>query len=371
MITEELKNFIKVSLQQGKTSEEIKNILRQGGGWNEQDLTEAFSFTAKSSGIFLRILIPIIVIGLVGGGYFFYKTKIEKQNVIATTVAPTTQEVTTTNATVVAPVQDTTSPLVSNNVAIKDCGTSRETPMLDAGYESTYKNDTALKCFGESALSCTNAKITIREGNPLDKFPAILQVLNNNGVCSFKFTGYQQKYNQCPLSSVKEIDFTKSNLNLSVPKLVFKDINKNDSERYTAIIFYAGSFTLPNTNDEFKKNGCTGDLSKTMSSLMNTARIKATETQIQSDIHDAIINLRMSYDEQAKSDYTGVCLNDLKPALDKLKKLSSKPVTCFDSVDAFAISVSSPTSGFLCEDITTSSYPAKNITKNIIGPQCQ
>jgi len=52
MVTKELMDYIKSSLTAGKTTEEIKNTLRQQGGWTENDLEEAFSSNQNTPSLF-------------------------------------------------------------------------------------------------------------------------------------------------------------------------------------------------------------------------------------------------------------------------------------------------------------------------------
>lgn len=42
MITQELVEYIKKEIAKGRTREDIRQVLISGGGWNEDDLSEAF-----------------------------------------------------------------------------------------------------------------------------------------------------------------------------------------------------------------------------------------------------------------------------------------------------------------------------------------
>lgn len=55
MITQELLNFIKQNISQGKSKEEVKRTLISGGGWKESDIEEAF----RLLGINVQSPIPI------------------------------------------------------------------------------------------------------------------------------------------------------------------------------------------------------------------------------------------------------------------------------------------------------------------------
>lgn len=219
MVTAELINYIQDSLKQGKTTEEIKEVLRQQGGWTEQDLLEAFALPSKNSGLFLKILIPIVLIVLGVGGYFLYKTNVFQQfvfkNEIAVPQSPAPQ----------AEIASSTEKLTTNNqasetliVSEKDCGRS-EPPEDTSGINNfedaalLYKNDSAMKCLGESALKCENAKLVYRTEERysiLHGFDSpTLQIISKNEACYFRITQTEQKYNECPLSLVKKVNETK------------------------------------------------------------------------------------------------------------------------------------------------------------------
>lgn len=225
----------------------------------------------KNNKGFAPLIIALIVAAVlvIGGGAYYLKNSVKKIENTNLAVNNTPQA----NQNDITKTEVQSNPVVKDTVLPeKDCGISKDTPTLDVGWESSYEGDPALKCFGESALSCANAKVVISGGNTLDKNPALLQVVKNNGVCSFKFTSYQKKYVQCPLSiTKKEIDLAKSDFGSS-PNLVYKDINLNDPERYSAGIFTSTIMIGFETKEQYQKNGCTGDLYATMSAIINKAR---------------------------------------------------------------------------------------------------
>jgi len=117
MITQQLIDFIKTQLEKGISKEVISKELI-ANGWKVEDVQAGFdsaSFVTanltteelphtnfselshfsnpvvasvdtttmvakKSSGMFLKILIPMFVLGLIGGGYYFYKIKVSPQS---------------------------------------------------------------------------------------------------------------------------------------------------------------------------------------------------------------------------------------------------------------------------------------------------
>ena len=73
MITQELIQFIQQSISQGKTKEEIRNILLSSGGWQESDIEEAFNSVEnnRKEGTSFKWVIVLFVLAVLGvGGYF-------------------------------------------------------------------------------------------------------------------------------------------------------------------------------------------------------------------------------------------------------------------------------------------------------------
>lgn len=307
MITKELQNYIQESLKQGKTIEEIKLLLQQSGaGWTEQDIMEAFTPIAplKNSKSVFKILVPIIVILVLGSGYYLYSTRISKINILSnqnikdtvgvnnTSINPTSEissnQNTITNSTSTPSVISTTNP--ESFVSEKNCGTAKEMPILDPGFELTYKNDPALKCFGESVLqNCTNAKITIPDVF-FDETPATLQIMNKTNGCYFKITQYQKNYDQCPLSAVKNINFDVN----KVPTLS-SDLNTKDPVKYAAQIFNYATMGLLLENQgntqKYTQNGCTGKLLATHLQILQDGRIKSKAITAQDEGEALIVEI--------------------------------------------------------------------------------
>lgn len=324
MINQQLLGFIKQQLLKGVDKETITKELL-GSGWSQLDVNEGFNIvntpvinptinpvinpttsnninnpiltqTTNHSGkkLLLIVIALFIIAGGVSGYYFrndipvikdliktktilpvneikqeeITKTQIQKENNTVQPQQEQNQGITTTEQSPISTTQVTKSVTLSE----KDCGVSKDTPLLDIGWEDSYQNDPALKCFGESAINCINAKVVITGGNMYDKSPAVLQIIKNNGICAFKFTGYQKKYNQCPLDSVKELDIDKS----TRTNFAYKEFNKTPSDRYASLIFNYASIFMPLTLDKngFDKLGCSGDLSIAITSLLNAGRAK-------------------------------------------------------------------------------------------------
>ncbi len=322
MINQQLLDFIKSQLSKGVDKETITKELL-GSGWVQADIQEGFnaintpvinpiinpiinpvvsnsvnnsvlSQTTNHSGKKVLLIIVVLFIITVGvSGYYFRndipvikdliksksvpvseikqkentQTQIQKEEA----VAPQQEQ----NQVVVETKQAPISTIqVTKSVTLfeKDCGVSKDTPLLDIGWEDSYQNDPALKCFGESATNCINARVVITGGNIYDKSPAILQIIKNNDICTFKFTGYQNKYNQCFINIVKELDINKS----TRTNFVYKEFNKIPSDRYAALIFNYASIFMPLTLDKngFDKLGCNGDLSMAITSLLDAGRAK-------------------------------------------------------------------------------------------------
>lgn len=325
-----------------------------------------------SKKIVLILLALFIVAGCASGYYFRNEIPLIK-DLIKSKIVPVS-EIKQEEQTQLEPEKiETTLPVITEEVVVssteiakttispeKDCGISRDTPGAD--WEFTYKDDPALKCFGESALNCTNAKIIITGGNFFDKNPALMQIIKNNGVCYFKYTGYQKKYTQCSLSRIQEIDTKKSDLEADNPILVFMDINKSNPEKYTASLFNF-MMLIPAIGEElYKSYGCTGDLYKIMTDSLIKARDKSIESKIKSTISSTKANAEIYFYKDGS--YKNVCTNELKSLTDTIINYST--VLCYDQADSFAVSATLG-SGYYCADNTGFDGV---ITKKITGTKC-
>lgn len=413
MINQQLLDFIKLQLSKGIDKETITKELI-GGGWTVQDIQEGFNTnitpvinppivnpiinpiinpvinpivpanvnnpiltqTNKHSGkkVLLIIIALFVIAGGASGYYFRNDIPIIKDLIKSKVVVPISEIKQEEQTQTELEKTETTLPVITEKAVIppteiakttispeKDCGVSNETPSAD--WEFTYKDDPALKCFGESALSCTNAKVVITGGNMFDKNPALMQIIKNNSVCSFKYTGYQKKYTQCSLSRIQEIDTKKSDLEADNPILVFMNIDKSNPEKYTASLFNFMMLMPAIGEDLYKSYGCTGDLYKIMTDSLTKARDKGIESSIKSTIASTRANAELYFDKNNGS-YKNVCTNELKSLTDTIIKYSA--ISCYDQADSFAVSATLG-SGYYCADNTGFDGA---ITKKITGPKC-
>lgn len=408
---QQLLDFIKQQLLNGTDKEAITKQLI-GGGWTEQDIKEGFNainqpiinpvinpiinpvistsvnnpiLTQTNKHLSKKILLIIIVVFLIAGGasgyYFRNDIPVIKDLIKSKAIVPINEiKQTGDTQTQIQPEQvnetivNTTNPIANNTIlSEKDCGISRDTPDPDDKLGYSYTGDPALKCFGESALNCTNAKVIITGGNTYDKNLALLQTINNNGTCLFKYTGYQNKYTQCPLNLVKELDISKSTLTSSNPIFVYKNIDTSNPEKYTASLYNSMIMMNLISNDQYQKNGCTGDLHETMSALMNKAKeniakIMAPENEIKSILHSFIAEVAMDSNTSLEFGFKGSCSKFSQPFVDQLKKQNVGVVKCFDSKDSIAMSASLSTGGFMCFD--TNNGLVEGMKSNITSPSC-
>jgi len=410
MINQQLLGFIKEQLQKGLNKEIISKELL-ANGWTAQDVEEGFnaistptpvstpnpisnpapvsnfgSFNSSGStpSTFMKekshpgkkIFLIILLLFLLGGGasaYYFRNDLLklpiikdffpsEMVNVVPTSDVNQDQNLLNQNT-------------IASELAEKDCGISKEVSTLDTGWESTYKDDPVLKCFGESALSCTNSKLTIKGVDFVtgSDSPTIAQIINSNGSCYFKITQSEQKYNQCPLNIVKNID-----LKSKFPDIKSQNPDTQYPEKYAAEIFTYGTMGLivENNGDDskFKNLGCTGDLFQTMATLLSKAKEKyLTENPPAKEIENILVSFMAKVSEDSNVSlefgFKDSCKKFAQPFIDELKKQNVGTVRCFDSKDSVAMSASLSTGGFMCFD--TNNGLVENMKNNIIGPKCQ
>lgn len=368
MITQELISYVKSELTKGKTREEIHKALSFGGGWTEEDLSEAFrevmpvgpiekqsqvfietstftqnktplqpkpvqpqvqtpfqppvqtpaqpvmsspisamninpvsnpspkpisnpgpivapkinpnpasvvmqkspmpiyataSASSMHQGSFLKSLLKTIIVLLVvlGIGYagWHYRSKITVmfKSYFVKTTPPVTPAI--------APAPVVPPPVVVSIPVVKDCGLgvapNRKVP-------GSYANDTVLGCLGATAVSCVGGGARATLSDPL--FPNTFEVINNQGVCSFKLS-YSADINltdasgqklsgqsiTCPVSVVKMMDESK-------PKAItFKAPDTTNPSVYGAQMYFYGTLGvfLENNLDQnkIKALGCSGD----------------------------------------------------------------------------------------------------------------
>jgi len=320
MVTQELLGYIRKEVAKGKTREEIKKVLLDGGGWGEDDLSEAFreiipmqgmvmpnqpavspppgavkpitpTFapltlssiyippstptvrtpttlspkSVKSSYGWVKFLIILILIGGLGAGFYFYRPQVvntwnsltsKAVNFVKSFSAPKTEP------TPLNPPVDNTiiPPPVVNKTT--DCGAGIAPKF---GITSSSLNNSVLSCLGASAIACNNAKGVLKD----DFFPTLFEITKLSDSCNFKLsypadstltdaTGQSLagQYISCPIEIVKTIDNTKP----ASPK--FNVPNKADLSKYGSDIYIygiLGLFVENNLNqNKIQTLGCSG-----------------------------------------------------------------------------------------------------------------
>lgn len=351
MITPELKNFVSESLRQGKNPDEIKNLLKIQGGWSEKDIAEVFNPSSKSSINFIIILIPVIIICLIVGGFIYFKTYQSK------------------SLTLNNQGNNSIDDISPNNTSEKDCGTISDLQMFDPRIGGESKDDPVLKCIGESVINnCINSKAFAPIDPTVGLNSATLQIIKNNNVCYFKYTQEQGKYNLCPVSAVK-------NLNIDTNQnLTFDEVHINDPIRYAKEIFtYAGMGIIIQSQKDtqtYNNNGCTGDLVTYITDKMNSARTKSIDAAIKANISSTMPEAVMYADSNgSNTNFRDVCKVKLTSFIDSITKMGIKNVTCIDSVDSYAISAPLSTGAYYCAE-GDNGYVGE-IKTSITGPKCQ
>ncbi|MBI3305954.1 hypothetical protein HYZ82_02340 [Candidatus Nomurabacteria bacterium] len=313
MITPELLSYIRGELGKGRTREEVRADLVKGGGWKEEDLSEAFRIVmpmqgffaptspsqnnqsspnespvhrvssvssesgTKSSKKFIKILIFVILILAVVAGSYFYRREIS--NLWGKTMAGLSDfSMPSFDFKKITGIfggrdREEASAVNENKGAIpaapavpatRDCGTSVSPDLRDT---STYQNS-VLNCLGNSAISCTPAEAVLTDA----LFPTDFEILRKNigeeTTCNFKLsyaadsvlvdpTGSKLagQYVMCPLSVVKMIDEKNKTLSFKAP-------DTSNPSLYAGQIYFYGTLGLFMEQDVDKSKilslGCSG-----------------------------------------------------------------------------------------------------------------
>lgn len=322
MITQELIAYVKSELNKGRTREEIRVNLLQGGGWSESDISEVFRVVTplenatvlkpeemptvpafkpieitpepnigvspapledKSSPrpLFTAAFISASIIGLCLAVFYFYRPQVlglperamagwssfsgkisgwmQKEE----TFEPKGEKIPAVSA------------VLGRNAA--DCGATNSP---DRKKPASFFEDAVLECLGVHATECTEATGTINDA----LFPTRFRVMRGN-VCKFELS-YQANSALrnvfgkklagrniiCPISAVKTIDETD-------PKNPMLKAAKTDNPgEYAAdMYFYAtlGVFIENNFDQKKIENlGCSGSFIKSMIESYNLTKPK-------------------------------------------------------------------------------------------------
>lgn len=311
MITQELISYIKGEFNKGKTREDIRAALLQGGGWSAVDLDEAFRTTAPSSssastpavsGAALSpaatfsppaaavnpvskayaapisrpagksrmksLIVFLLILLLVGGGGYFYRSRLGSawETFESKFASLSFFEDGEKDGGVLPPAPtDNTPPL-----KVINCG---ETQAPDIKAERYLGGNTTLICLGVNALACENAKGILSD--PL--FPNVFEIKKDpaGGVCRFQLS-YSSDSNlesitgnklagqslSCPLSAVRSFKEGEKKT------LVFGSAAENIPSKYGAEIYFYGT-TGVFIEGDFKEEkisamGCTGSFIKSV-----------------------------------------------------------------------------------------------------------
>jgi hypothetical protein len=299
MINPELLEYVRTEVAKGRTREEIHKSLISGGGWSEDDISEAFKIVIPMQNILLpkeeftpfsyspspSLLkttplsqptlsspshvwqnLVFIILGLVCvvSWYFYRPQIISYWNSYVNFSEKLSANFKLPSFGATTPAPKVISVTILPSIVVKDCGTTTA-PKLDV--PSTYENNSVFSCLGTSAANCENAKGVLKD----DFFPTVFEITqsNNPGSCNFKLsypttstlsdiTGKKLAGQNitCPLSIVKAIDNTKP----ATPK--FTAPNKTDFSKYGSQIYLYGTLGLfiENNLDQNKINGlgCSG-----------------------------------------------------------------------------------------------------------------
>lgn len=247
MITQELIAYIRGEFSKGKTREEIRTTLLAGGGWSENDLSEAFRTVIPMQGnVAQNVIFPkekssqpapsspptppsvsfspsplpsflppisylpsrsslkstpfskplssphsshpllkflIVLIFIVGLSFGFWYYRSPIINLWNASV----NKVLELSTPSFNENQDTGSNNVAPDAVTQPVAQVRNCGIVATpklGFPSTYENDSGLSCLGESAAICVNAKGILRD----DFFPTVFEITKLQASCNFKLS---------------------------------------------------------------------------------------------------------------------------------------------------------------------------------------
>lgn len=249
MITNELLKYINAEFRKGISKDDIKQRLISGGGWSESDINSAFNKIdkLKSNHGYLFAFVVICILSILGVSILLNKDKSNKL-------------ITKNNEQTVIDNKSGTEPMADQKLSdgAIDCGkfdynNDLHFETFDKFY-NYYKNDNALKCFGEKAQSCKDAKLEL----DFETF----NIQNENGKCFFNLTNnYNNSYNKCPLNIVRK---SNSRFRSKQPIRDWSDLKNPellDTSNYALrILFYSVEMVYDITNiEEARQLGCEGN----------------------------------------------------------------------------------------------------------------
>ena len=298
MITPELLSYIRGELAKGRTREEVRADLVKGGGWKEEDLTEAFRIVIPMQGFFAptatkdspvaanststvapavkihntkailgRVALVLVIAGL-AFAVWFYRAPLKdawasvwgSTKDLVSSFGGADEEEENNN---VAPNATATPKTAQNTqIVVKDCGV---TTAPDLKNVSTYRDNTVLNCLGGYISSCTPARATLTSA----LLPSVVEITKTgDNICKFKLSysadntlvddtgsSLAGQYITCPVNIVKMVDE-------SGKTLIFKEPTKSDLAKYASQLYYYGVLGVFMEQNVEKSRilslGCTG-----------------------------------------------------------------------------------------------------------------
>ncbi|NCS99944.1 hypothetical protein GW765_03105 [Candidatus Parcubacteria bacterium] len=376
MITQELIQFIQQGISQGKTKEELKQILLSNGDWLESDVEEAFSSintnvsnsmtgsaTKDSGGGLLKWLMVSVIIFVLGVGGYLLATEFITPNtdkgVIETTNFPEAfnEEVSEVF------IPDSEDLLTENSLGVSNennqkiiCGTNNSVPMMG---DTNFDDNEVLRCLGENILNgCQSASAILGQ---IGGKTYTAESYKESGVCRFKVT-IDDKSIQCPISIANTIDEEASN---AANDIITKNLDKSNPAEFAAnlSIFNTGLIFLEN---EYNKSmieglGCSGSLITERISQRQASVSGFLRSQVMEPISNSRVEAEFHYNDNGA--YLDVCTS-IYARIPELQEIDAK---CYDSADEFAIAAPLKEGGFICAD---DSGFLGDIESNITSTSC-
>jgi hypothetical protein len=271
MITPELLSYIRGELAKGRTREEVRADLVKGGGWREEDLSEAFRIVIPMQGFFnptaakesapvmnntspsvaktsskplvLRALLVLVIAGLIFSVWFYRVPLKDAWASVMGNIKELPAMFGSKEETPEVKNNPVNTPPVAKSTenTITDCGV---TGAPDLKNPLTYRDNSVLNCLGNNALSCGLAKATLNHS----LFPTLVEITKaGDNACNFRLSyaadstlvdGSGNKlagqYIMCPVAAVKMVDE-------SSKTLAFKEPTKNDPSKYGSQMYFYGT----------------------------------------------------------------------------------------------------------------------------------